>query len=27
VIEKWLNNTLNEAQYFDIPGIVLKPEN
>lgn len=26
VIEKWLNETLSDAEHLDIPGVILKPE-
>jgi hypothetical protein len=26
VLETWINETLNDAQHLDIPGIILKPE-
>jgi len=27
VLETWLNETLQDAEHLDIPGVVLKPEN
>lgn len=27
VLETWLNNTIQDAQHLDIPGILLKPDN
>ena len=27
VLETWLNETLTEAEYLDIPGVIMKPEN
>ena len=26
VMETWLNETLNEAEHLDIPGVILRPE-
>jgi len=26
VLETWINETLNEAEHLDIPGVILKPE-
>jgi hypothetical protein len=26
VLETWINDTLSEASYLDIPGVLLKPE-
>lgn len=26
LIETWINDSLNEAEHMDIPGIILKPE-
>ena len=25
VLEQWINDTLNDAEYLDIPGIVVEP--
>lgn len=27
IIEKWIDDTLNDCEYLNIPGVVLKPEN
>jgi hypothetical protein len=26
VIENWINETLQDAEHLDIPGVILKPE-
>ena len=27
VLETWVNDTLQDAETMDIPGVILKPEN
>ena len=27
MVETWLNDTLKEAEFLDIPGVLLKPQN